>query len=462
MNPSLKHSKNIFITFKRFLKIKMIDPLNPPESVRGMTILDKEKFTKNITLPTIEIPSKIVYRIIGSPIIRDYSIPTMNKIKGIMNNNGDEKLKLLVLNSENLNENKVKEAIKNLVDIDTTISMKSFTLKYEDYDIKRLIKSVLPESLEFSGYSQIGHIAHFNLREELLPYKYIIAQMVLDKIGWCKTVVNKLDTITTEFRFFKMELLAGEENYITVVVEDKLKYKMDFSKVFWNSRLSNEHKRIVNKLDKNSVVYDGFAGVGPFVLPAIKKGVKKVFGNDLNPESVKWMKENVEINKLANKNIQIFNMDAKDFFKTIVKNDLLSYKNSIDKPSNCHIIMNLPAIAVTFLPHLKGLLKAEKEEDYNFDIIVHVHLFVKSTVDVPFKWFSEEASRIVRSNIDIPDLEFLELYNVRNVAARKEMFCASFKLPSIFLFSSLELGTTDKKREDIFTDEISSKKIKLH
>jgi len=29
-----------------------------------------------------------------------------------------------------------------------------------------------------------------------------------------KTVVNKLDSIDTKYRFFQMELLAGESNYV--------------------------------------------------------------------------------------------------------------------------------------------------------------------------------------------------------------------------------------------------------
>lgn len=40
------------------------------------------------------------------------------------------------------------------------------------------------------------------------------------------------------------------------------------------------------------------AGVGPFVVPAAKKGCF-VLGNDLNPESVKWMRENRVINKVG-------------------------------------------------------------------------------------------------------------------------------------------------------------------
>ena len=43
------------------------------------------------------------------------------------------------------------------------------------------------------------------------------------------------------------------------------------------------------------VIADVFAGVGPFALPAAKKGCV-VFANDLNPESVKWMRKNVERN----------------------------------------------------------------------------------------------------------------------------------------------------------------------
>lgn len=42
---------------------------------------------------------------------------------------------------------------------------------------------------------------------------------------------------------------------------------------------------------------DVFAGVGPFSIPAAKKGCM-VFSNDLNPESVKAFRQNMSKNKV--------------------------------------------------------------------------------------------------------------------------------------------------------------------
>lgn len=57
-----------------------------------------------------------------------------------------------------------------------------------------------------------------NLKDEYLPFKGLIGQVILDKNPNLKTVVNKTDSIDTTFRFFKMEVLAGEDNMIAEVV----------------------------------------------------------------------------------------------------------------------------------------------------------------------------------------------------------------------------------------------------
>lgn len=67
--------------------------------------------------------------------------------------------------------------------------------------------------------------------------------------------------------------------------------------MYWNSRLHTEHDRLVQLFRPEDVVVDVFAGVGPFALPAAKKGCG-VLANDLNPESYRWLLRNVETNKV--------------------------------------------------------------------------------------------------------------------------------------------------------------------
>ena len=67
--------------------------------------------------------------------------------------------------------------------------------------------------------------------------------------------------------------------------------------MYWNSRLHTEHDRLVQLFSPDDVIADVFAGVGPFALPAAKKGCG-VLANDLNPESHKWLVRNIESNKV--------------------------------------------------------------------------------------------------------------------------------------------------------------------
>jgi tRNA (guanine37-N1)-methyltransferase len=87
--------------------------------------------------------------------------------------------------------------------------------------------------------------------------------------------------------------VAGEHNLVTEVNQHGLRYQLDFSAVFWNSRLDTEHARLVDTYftseKGNDVVIDVMAGVGPFAVPAAKRGCT-VYANDLNPDSAKWLK----------------------------------------------------------------------------------------------------------------------------------------------------------------------------
>ena len=45
-------------------------------------------------------------------------------------------------------------------------------------------------------------------------------------------------------------------------------------KVYWNSRLETEHKRLVDSFKAGQVVVDVMAGIGPFAIPAAQRGCK--------------------------------------------------------------------------------------------------------------------------------------------------------------------------------------------
>ena len=54
----------------------------------------------------------------------------------------------------------------------------TITLGYNDYTKHTILRAVLPVEVQEvpSGFEQVGHIAHFNLREEHLPYKNVIGK----------------------------------------------------------------------------------------------------------------------------------------------------------------------------------------------------------------------------------------------------------------------------------------------
>jgi tRNA G37 N-methylase Trm5 len=53
----------------------------------------------------------------------------------------------------------------------------------------------------------------------------------MEKNSSIRTVVNKTSTIDTVYRFFHMELIAGEPDYIATVKESGCSFRMAYDKV---------------------------------------------------------------------------------------------------------------------------------------------------------------------------------------------------------------------------------------
>jgi tRNA (guanine37-N1)-methyltransferase len=293
-----------------------------------------------------------------------------------------------------------------------SLTIHNIELSYDYWTADDILNAILPEELldgSPSGFSATGHLAHMNLNDEYLPYKLIIGQVILDKNKRLRTVVNKLDAIDTQFRFFKMELLAGEPDYVVEHSESDCRFKFDFSRVYWNSRLHTEHTRLVDMFQPDELVADVFAGVGPFALPAAKKGCA-VLANDLNPESYKYLNINIRDNKVSDR-VRASCVDGREFIQHAarwVATDPLpgysgpplsqSQRRALSKQQSrgsplppqpsprkriSHFVMNLPDSAITFLDAFRGILAPssgsvnDMQALYDVLPMVHCHCFTR-------------------------------------------------------------------------------------
>ncbi|KAL7532685.1 hypothetical protein ACHAXR_004782 [Thalassiosira sp. AJA248-18] len=265
-----------------------------------------------------------------------------------------------------------------------------------------------------SSFEIAGHIAHVNLRNESLPYKYLIGRAILEKNKpKIRLVVNKIGTIENEFRTFPMEILAGggldlnlvekmcagggggesvvaqeqqetslagddyssEEPQVKIgpqhqklmqveVKEHGCRFQLDFARVYFNSRLQGEHARVVQQIVESSttttatttngksiVVADAMAGVGPFAIPLTHV-------NAPHYHKTKIVCHANDLNPVSYDYLQKNAKLNKCFPDRLTMYNLdareFIHKMNKDGVSVDHFIMNLPQMAPEFLDAFRG------------------------------------------------------------------------------------------------------------
>ncbi|MDO8726454.1 MAG: class I SAM-dependent methyltransferase family protein [Candidatus Methanoperedens sp.] len=215
----------------------------------------------------------------------------------------------------------------------------------EGYDIgigdfeEVIIERSPAQILGFSpAYEQIGDIAIIDRNQ---PQAQEVAKVLL-KQNRIKTVLQAETSVTGEYRTRSVSVLAGEKRTETLYRENECRYRLDLSKVYFTPRLSTERMRIADKIKDGDKVVDMFAGVGPFsILIAKKFPSAQVIAIEKNPDAVRYLKENVKLNRV--KNVKIIDGDAREAVKEISGAD--------------HVIMNLPHTSIEFLEAAFGILK---------------------------------------------------------------------------------------------------------
>ncbi|KAM9355650.1 tRNA (guanine(37)-N(1))-methyltransferase isoform 2-T2 [Pholidichthys leucotaenia] len=400
----------------------------PPEAVRGMTCLDREAFKQTITVPALWVPVGVLSKVMKS--LRKTTIQRPGMPRVVQDKEGESSgLRLVLLDPHKVSSpgsfsEGEAEALRSF-GVSDELHHHELQLTYDNLKSEEVLEAVLPPGQDVtSAFSRVGHIAHMNLRDHQLPFKNLIGQVIMDKNPGVTCVVNKTNIIDCTYRNFKMEVLAGEENMLAKVKENGVTYEFDFSRVYWNPRLSTEHQRVVQLIKQGDTVFDVFAGVGPFAVPAARLGAT-VFANDLNPESYKWLQHNCKLNKVEGK-VRAFNLDGRAFIQGPLKQELHAL---LKETASVHVVMNLPALALEFLDAFRGLLQRELPCEENLPT---VHCYGFSKEGNPDTDVVQRASRC----LGFPLENRCSVHFVRNVAPNKDMMCVRFTLPREVLFCS--------------------------
>lgn len=448
----------------------------PPKPVGPMQTLNRAFFTTEVSL-VLALLKDVSYishlnRQVPDDLLQVQGISrvvTVPQGKGVL-------LKHEIRSVKEALPNLSSEAKQLLEQAQASLVHHTLKLDYDYWKTDEILSVILPSDLlkaeggaPPSGFTAVGHVAHMNIKDEFLPYKNLIGQVILDKNSpSIRSVVNKLDSIDNVYRTFEMEVLAGEHDFEVEQSESGCRFQFNFAKVYWNSRLHTEHDRLIQQFKRGEAVADVFAGVGPFAIPAGKNNAI-IFANDLNPESHKSLVHNISLNKVSH-TVFPYNLDGREFIKNSAK-ILVDFQNSTpnivlpSKQSSAsrsskktkvvssqnlavpkvfkHYVMNLPDSAITFLDGFKGLyadkdLRIEafgKSEVSSEDMpFIHVHCFHKADPNAP-EPSAEEVHEALRQRcseaMSHPNLavEELSFHKVRKVAPTKIMYCITFRLP---------------------------------
>lgn len=186
--------------------------------------LDKSQFDKEISLVALKVPTKLCSIYLQKFQNYCFQRPRCKRVYDIKN---DPSHRLLLLSEQittlDLQQSTLPQALIDFhlssCHVRESVQSFSYQLTYEHYTTEEILSKLLfplikndspdinTDSLEIPcSFEQAGHIAHMNIREEMLPYKNIIGQVILHKNVHIKTVVNKIGQIETEFRTFPMEV----------------------------------------------------------------------------------------------------------------------------------------------------------------------------------------------------------------------------------------------------------------
>ena len=187
-------------------------------------------------------------------------------------------------------------------------------MRFKD-KVKERLKGELTDkelSLLPRGFQTLGHVMLLKINPKLFEKKGLIGKACLEIFSNFKSVYINKGKITGTFREPEnIEFLTGINNPIVEHKEHGVIYRFDITKIMFSKGNVNERKYLTTLIKNGEIIVDMFAGIGYFSLPIAKHSpAAKIYSIELNPESYKFLVENIKINRLEDKIVPI-NGDCK-------------------------------------------------------------------------------------------------------------------------------------------------------
>jgi tRNA (guanine37-N1)-methyltransferase len=220
------------------------------------------------------------------------------------------------------------------IPLDGSADIEALEAEFEvvDRDVTRRETQTLPaDILGFEpSYERLGVIAIIDEDDDERARE--IADAIAASDLPLETVVNRASPIEGELRIRDWDLLVGEDTE-TVHREYGCAFALDIAEVYFSPRLATERRRVIEQVEADEHFFDMFAGVGPFVIPAAKRGADCV-GVDLNEAAIEYLHRNAERNGVADR-VTAIHGDVRE---------ISGYDDWADR-----LVMNLPHSADDFL-----------------------------------------------------------------------------------------------------------------
>ena len=167
-----------------------------------------------------------------------------------------------------------------------------------------LLKDKIPKDLHPTiphRWWFVGDVLILTVPKQLLEFKTEIGEAFLQlEPKRARVVLGKTGPTLGITRLPSFEHLAGDENTETIHKELGCLFKLDAAKLTFSPGNHFERKRMMDKAKKNEFIIDMFSCVGNLSLPiAVHKSPVQIIAAEINPLAFKYLKENIELNKVA-------------------------------------------------------------------------------------------------------------------------------------------------------------------